>query len=188
MRTPDDPLAVAGLVIDELERLGARYSIGGSMASSFAGEPRSTLDVDIVVELTAAQADGLARGLTGRFYFDRHRLTRAIATGAIANLVHLESSVKIDLFPAGGTPLDRELLDRRRPITAGDPPRQLFVHAPEDILLQKLRWFRLGGEVSDRQWRDVLAILRAQGAALDDAYVTRGARLLGVEDLLKRAK
>jgi hypothetical protein len=103
------------------------------------------------------------------------------------NLIHSASSVKIDLFVAGGTPLDESLLQRRRLIMAGDPPQDTYGHSPEDILLQKLRWFRLGGEVSDRQWRDVLGIVRAQGTRLDTSYLHRAAELLEVVDLLERA-
>ena len=64
--------------------------------------------------------------------------------------------------------------------------RRLFVHPPEDILLQKLRWFRAGGERSDRQWRDVIGIVRVQGAGLDRGYLRVHAPALGVSDLLER--
>ena len=187
MTGTDDPLAIAQHVTAVLDRLGVRYSIGGSIASALAGEPRSTLDVDIVVALAPVQADLVADALSADFYLDRARLQHAVATRTSANLIHLESSIKIDLFVAGGTPLDAALLDRRQPVMIGEPPREVFVHTPEDILLQKLRWFRLGGETSDRQWRDVQAILRVQGDRLDGAYLSRGAATLGVSDLLARA-
>lgn len=110
-----------------------------------------------------------------------------MATRGSVNLIHVESSIKIDLFIAGGTPLDESLLRRRHVAIVGDPPREMFVHAPEDILLQKLRWFRLGGETSERQWRDVLGIVQVQGARLDRSYLDEGASTLDVVDLLKRA-
>jgi len=184
---PADPLAVAAIVTNALERLGIRYSIGGSFASSFAGEPRSTLDVDVVVAMTPLQSDALADALGSEFYFDRDRMRDAAATCGSANLIHSAHAIKVDLFVAGGTPLDLQLLDRRRAVTIGDPPRAFFVHSPEDILLQKLRWFRLGGELSDRQWRDIAGIVRVQGKRLDRAYLVDGAARLGVQDLLQRA-
>ena len=85
---------------------------------------------------------------------------------------------------AGGSPLDAQQLARRLAVPVGGGV--LPIHPPEDILLQKLRWFRVGGEVSDRQWRDVLAIVRVQGAHLDTHYLRENAPALGVEDLLAR--
>jgi len=70
---------------------------------------------------------------------------------------------------------------------ASEPDRYIYTYTPEDILLQKLRWFRLGNEVSERQWRDVLGIVRTQGKKLDDSWLLRGAQTLGVQDLLERA-
>ena len=84
--------------------------------------------------------------------------------------------------------LDAEQMRRReRVLVATDPDRYLYTYAPEDILLQKLRWYRLGGGVSDRQWRDVQGILRVQAGRLDDERLRRGAKTLDVLDLLDRA-
>ena len=88
----------------------------------------------------------------------------------------------------GSTPLDEIQLARRRRVqVSSDPDRFLYVHPPEDILLQKLRWFRRGGEASDRQWRDILGIVHVQGERLDRDYLERTAGLIGVDDLLRRA-
>jgi hypothetical protein len=87
---------------------------------------------------------------------------------------------------AGGTPLDEQQLKRRQAVSLG-PGRTLYIHPPEDILLQKLRWYREGAEVSDRQWRDILGIIRVQGPRLDRDYLAGSAPVLGVADLLTRA-
>jgi len=183
-----DPIAVALRVADALESCGIPYLVGGSVASSINGEPRSTLDIDIVVALAAASVDSLVAALGEDFYADSEALGRAVETRTSANLIHLETSMKVDLFVMGGSPIDEQQMRRRVLVQVSDEPdRYLFICTAEDILLQKLRWFRLGNETSDRQWRDVLGIVLVQGQALDQTYLKQGAARLGVADLLERA-
>ena len=184
--TPIDPVAVVLIVLGHLEALGIPHTVGGSIASSFAGEPRSTIDVDVVAALEDRHVDELVARLSPDFYADSDALRRAVRTKTSANLIHQATQLKVDVFVAGGTPLDDQQIARRLKVVLDDG-RTLFVHPPEDILLQKLRWYRQGGEVSDRQWRDVMAIVKVQGAKLDRRYLEDGARVLGVSDLLKRA-
>lgn len=186
---PPDPIHVALLVADALDACSIRYTVGGSVASSISGEPRSTLDVDVVVAMRDQDIDPFIHALGSGFYVEPDALRRAVRDRSHASVVHHQTSVKVDLFIEGGSAIDADLLVRRRRVQVStDPDRHLYVHAPEDILLQKLRWYRLGGEKSDRQWRDALGILIVQKDRLDETYLTRGARVLNVTDLLERAR
>ncbi len=186
MTEPIDPIATALLVARQLDELGILHTVGGSIASSFAGEPRSTVDIDIVAAIEDRHVEALVVALSPEFYVDADALRRAIRTHSSANLIHQATQLKVDLFVAGGTPLDARQLARRLSVDLGEG-RRLYVHPPEDILLQKLRWYRRGGEVSDRQWRDIAAIVRVQAELLDRGYLRENAQILGVSDLLERA-
>jgi hypothetical protein len=182
-----DPVRVALIVAEALEECRVRYLVGGSLASAVSGEPRSTLDVDLVVELSEKDIEPFIAALGDHFYVDIDALRRAVHERSTANVIHYPTSTKVDLFVAGGSPIDRQQMDRRQRVQVStDPDGWLYVYMPEDILLQKLRWYRMGNEVSDRQWRDILGIILVQGDRLDRAYLHDGAETLGVADLLQR--
>ena len=183
-----DPIGITLRLAEAFDACGIRYLVGGSLASSFSGEPRSSMDIDILVELPASRVNSLVDSLREEFQVDPDILRSAVSRSSSANILHRETSTKIDLFILGGTALDEEQMNRRlRLKVASNPDRYIYTYTPEDILLQKLRWFRLGNEVSERQWRDVLGIIRTQGVRLDEAMLRRGAETLGVTDLLDRA-
>jgi hypothetical protein len=165
--------------------VGGRTDVSHLSAVRLAGAPRSTVDIDVAA-LEALHVDALVATLGADFYIDADALRRAIGTRTATNLIHHATQLKVDLFVVGGTPLDERQIARRRRVDLGGG-RSLPIHPPEDILLQKLRWYRLGGEVSDRHWRDIVSIVRVQGRALDREYLRDGARVLGVTDLLTRA-
>lgn len=180
-----DPLAVASLVARALEDLGVPYFIGGSLASTLHGEPRFTRDADLVAELELRHAAPLARALAGAFYVDEESIYLAILRKGSFNVIYLATAFKVDVFVSKLRPFDRSSFARRE--TAQGEGYDVYVSSAEDTLLAKLDWYREGGEVSDQQWRDVLAILTVQGDRLDLPYLRTWAEALNVLDLLDRA-
>jgi hypothetical protein len=183
-----DPIDIALRVAAALEAVGVDYLVGGSLSSSFFGEPRATLDIDLVVRLTEQRIPELLSSLGDEFMADPKAIARAVRENSGTNIFHLDSNVKVDLFMLGSSPFEQGQMRRRRRVRVGTAPdRFLYTYTPEDIVLQKLRWFRLGGSVSDRQWRDVISVLRTFGQPFDVNYLHEGAVAFAVTDLLSRA-
>lgn len=185
---PEAPIALAVLLqfVDVLEELGIEYHLGGSYASSIHGIPRQTQDIDLVVDLGSDAVEPLATKLKEAFYLDKAAVRNAVQDKGSVNLVHLDTGMKIDLFMRGDSAYDQEEFARAVPVQIQlSPTRFVRVKSAEDILLRKLQWYRLGGEVSQRQWRDVLGIARAQAPKLDTNYLAHWAANLAIADLLE---
>lgn len=181
-------LSVVLHVIDILDELQVRYHLGGSFASAIHGVPRQTMDADLVVDLHPATVVGLIDRLRDQFYVDLDVAREAVTRHGSFNAIHLESGFKIDFFIKGTGEFDEVELERSESTQiSADPSRSAMVKTAEDTILRKLQWYRSGGEVSDRQWRDVLGVLTTMSENLDQGYLSRWGTKLGVSDLLDRA-
>ena len=175
-------------VTQTLERLGVPYAVGGSLASSLHGVMRSTLDVDIVADIKPEHVPALVSAFSTEFYADEAMIRDTIKHRSSFNLIHYETAFKVDIFIRKLRPYDQVQLNRRRKsVIATNPEASVYVVSPEDIILSKLEWYRMGGEVSDRQWRDILGVLKVRAGELDLNYLRKWAGELNVRDLLERA-
>jgi hypothetical protein len=183
-----EPLAVTLQVVEVLESLSVPYWIGGSLASAFYGVARSTLDSDLVAQLKPEQVESFVSKLEPAFFVDVEMILDAILHQGSFNIIHRDSMFKVDVFILKARPFEQAQLERRLSQTVSiDPERVAYVCTPEDIILAKLEWYRLGGEVSERQWRDIIGVLKVQSGRLEIEYIRRWAVFLGVSQLLERA-
>jgi hypothetical protein len=171
-----------------LDELGVPYALGGSMASSLLGEPRSTVDVDLAVQLDATTGEVLLERVSAGFYVPVDSAREAIRAHSSFNLVDTQNALKVDLFVVGDGLLDRMQIQRRVRIVVPGSPEGIWVTSPEDQVLRKLDWFRQSDSMSDRQWRDVVGILRVHGAELDDEYLSESALALDLSAELDEAR
>lgn len=183
----NEPLEVTLKVTSVLESLGVPYFIGGSLASTLYGMVRTTQDADIVAEMRPEHLAPFVAALQDEFYMDDEMIAEAVQRHSSFNIIHRETMFKVDVFIPRPRPFLQAQLARAQ--------RQAFVFenkvsarfaSPEDIILAKLEWYRSGGEVSERQWRDILGVLKTQAGMLDLNYLRQWAIELGVSDLLER--
>jgi hypothetical protein len=176
------------LVVNVFEGLQIPYLISGSIASALYGVARSTLDADMVAEIHLEQVGVLVKTLGNDFYADDDLIRDAIHHHSSFNLIHLTTIFKVDVFIRKERPFDRIQFQRRvEQLFATNPEQKAFMTTAEDIILAKLEWYRIGNEISDRQWRDILGILKVQTGRLDLDYLNYWAIELNVTDLLQRA-
>ncbi|MFL7794712.1 MAG: hypothetical protein AB8I69_21390 [Anaerolineae bacterium] len=183
-----EPIAVTTLVTDALETLGVTYAIGGSLASAVHGVMRATMDADLVADLRLEHVEPLAQALGDAFYADAEMMREAVGHHSSFNVIHLDTMFKVDVFIAKPREFDRSQLARRQScVLSEDPPRRAYITSAEDVVLAKLEWYHIGGRTSDRQWRDILGVMKVQQNQLDHNYLRRMATTLGVGDLLEQA-
>ena len=173
-------------LVDAFLSLGIAYNIGGSIASMSYGVTRTTLDADLIAEIRNEHIAPLVERLQHEYYIDADMISDAVRGRSSFNVIHLPTMFKVDVFILKATDYDRQSFLRAdlRPLDIEPDSPLFFVESAEDVILNKLRWYRLGGEVSERQWDDVLGVLRVQSDALDMNYLRHWAGALGISDLL----
>jgi hypothetical protein len=184
----NEPVEVTLKVTQLLEKLDVPYLIVGSLASTLYGLVRSTQDSDIITEMGPQHIQQFVSGLEKDFYIDQEAIGEAIRLNSSFNIIHRESMFKVDVFIPKPRPFLQSQLERaQRQTFSLDIEISAQFASPEDTILSKLEWYRLGGEVSDRQWRDILGVLKTRAGELDLDYLRKWAVELKVHDLLERS-
>jgi hypothetical protein len=172
-------------VVDQLEDMGLRYFITGSIASISYGEARFTNDIDIVVDLPARRAADLCRRFPDdQFYVSEDAALDAARGHGQFNIIHPASGLKIDIIVPPPSEFTVERFVRAVRMPAGDDSEAVFSSA-EDIILSKMLFYREGK--SDKHLRDIAGIIRIRGERLDQAYIEHWARRLGLEEIWQAA-
>ena len=185
----DDLTVALTPLIDLLDRLEIDWYVGGSVASTVHGRFRATNDVDVIADLREEHASVIRAALEADHFVDEESIREAVRLRSSFNLVHFGTGLKIDVFVAADSEYEAGVRARRVSEPVGDDrrTRRLWIASAEDTILAKLRWYRRGGEVSERQWRDVRGVIELRGRALDVEYLRRWAPVLGIADLVERA-
>jgi hypothetical protein len=185
---PVEPIQILLRISQILEDLDVPYLTGGSVASSIFGIPRATQDIDLVIALSPAKVNDFVKAMQSDFYIDSDAVLQAVRRRTSFNAIHFETIQKIDFFIQGQSDYAVEEMKRRSQIAIDETSeRKICVASPEDIILQKLLWYKMGSRISERQWSDVLGVIKVQGERLDREYLAHWAKELAIIDLLEEA-
>jgi len=188
MKEPD-LLEALQPVINAFDKLSILYYIGGSIASSVYGIARATMDIDLVADIKKENILPLKEMLENKYYIDEDMIDDAINNSSSFNIIHLDTMLKIDVFIQKWQSYPKESFKRKRKDTLDESENasEFYLSSPEDIILNKLQWYDNGNRVSERQWFDVLGVIKVQSNNLDFDYLKKWGEHLGLSDLLKKA-
>lgn len=185
----EDPIWLARRLAAILESLGIPYYVGGSVASSLHGEVRYTEDLDVVAHIQPSQVQAFVEAIASEFYISEVAVEDAMSGRMSSfNVIHLETTEKADIFVMRDREFARSQMARRQLHSLdGELDKGVYICSPEDTVLQKLVWFRMTARESQKQWRDILGVLKLQGEKLDFGYMRQWGETLGVLEELQRA-
>ena len=183
-----EPVQITRKIAVVFEKLKIPYYVVGSLASSLHGIPRATADVDLIADIKDQHVQSLFHSLQNDFYVDEDRIRMATKDRSSFNVIHLSTMFKIDVFLSKNDDRSRDEMSRREKYQVTEEKGQdLYLASAEDIILAKLQWFESGGCVSERQWNDVLGVLKIVGKGLDLIYLQDRAKRRGLKTLFDKA-
>jgi len=171
-------------VLTRLDKAAVSYMVTGSMASNFWGIPRTTHDLDFVIQLPPSHVPAMIEAFRDQFYIDEAMVRSAYQPPHQFNALDCRSSLKVDFWLLRPVPFEREMFRRRtrQPMFG----REVCLATAEDVILHKLLWDRI--TPSERQRLDIAGVAAVQRGRLDAEYLRRWATELdlinAVEDVL----
>jgi hypothetical protein len=149
---------------------------------------RTTQDSDVITEMRPEHIQPFVDALKDEFFIDEEMIAESIQRNSSFNIIHRDTMFKVDVFIPRPRPfLQSQLARAQKQAFALEAEVSAKFASPEDTILSKLEWYRMGGEASDRQWRDILGVLKTREGELDLGYLRKWANELKVSDLLDRA-
>jgi len=185
-----EPIEIAAAIAQILEELEIPYFVGGGLASISLGERRTTDDADIAVLFTEGKVRQFIEAMQSDFYISEVAIEDALSDRTNTfNVIHFTSVIKADIYPIRPNDKFRKAaINRRIKIHPdGFPSLSFYICSAEDIVLQKLIWYCIARNQSEKQWRDILGVLKLQGDSLDFDYLNYWAAELNVKEECDRA-
>lgn len=168
--------------LSRLQQANLSYMLVGSMASNYWGVPRSTHDIDFVIEYAAEDVTRIMRAFEDAFFIQESSVRGALKPPFQFNALDNRSALKVDFFGIGDDTYDRVRFERRLAISLFG--LSAWIARPEDVVLYKLRWNLI--TPSDRQTKDVSGILKVSGDVIDQEYLSHWAAIIGVGETLEK--
>lgn len=178
----NEELEILKDVAVRLNGAGIEYMMTGSMAMALYSNPRMTRDIDVIIQVSSMDAGRIVALFQKDFYVDEAVVRQAIRDRGMFNIIHNDSVVKVDFIIRKDEEYRIEEFARKKKITIDTVP--VWIVAPEDLILSKLVWVKNSG--SELQFRDARQMMALKD--IDETYLQKWSRTLGVDDLMKRAK
>lgn len=141
-----------------------------------------------MIDLTSAKVGNFLKNMQPEFYVDSNAVTQAVQLRSSFNAIHFATVQKVDSFIRKQSDYAVEQMRRSFAVAVDEAANDtIIVASPEDVILQKLVWYAMGSRISERQWNDVLGVIKVQGQRLDRDYLMRWAEKLSVADLVEEA-
>ena len=178
-----EPSELLQHLVAKFDELGIDYLVTGSMATITFGEPRFTLDIDVVARIEPSQIDAICGVFPAPdFYVSRQAVSDAVRDHRQFNVIHPSSGLKIGIIVAGDDEFNRSRFRRGGDVPVPGGTFARFA-APEDVILRKIQYYQEGQ--SDKHVRDIIGVFRISGDRIDRGYLNEWAHRLNVSDTWK---